>query len=283
MLAETKERAAAYRATADGLVTLGPELTELMMRLDARICEWAREIQAAPMIFPPLMRVSDLDRLDYFRNFPHLGMVVTGIRSDHQAELTAKARHTHVAAGHVCDGHHLLPSAACYNIYLDLDGTVLDRPRYVTTAARCFRREEHYDGLRRLAGFTMREIVCIGPAASVQEHLKSFRRRIAEFAGAIDLPLSIKPATDPFFSQDSARLAMQSLFPVKEEFLYGDGLAIASVNFHRNFFGEKCGISLAEGGPAFSGCVAFGLERWLHALLDRYDGDMPRIIATLAL
>ena len=66
---------------------------------------------------------------------------------------------------------------------------------------------------------------------------------------------------------------MQKLFPQKEEMVYGRSLAIASLNFHRNFFGERCGIRTADGEPAFTGCVAFGIERWLHALLERFAGD----------
>jgi hypothetical protein len=66
---------------------------------------------------------------------------------------------------------------------------------------------------------------------------------------------------------------MQKLFPTKEEFLYDGKLAIASVNFHRNFFGERCDIRLPDGSAAFTGCVAFGLERWLSALGDLFtDG-----------
>ncbi|MEU1605659.1 hypothetical protein [Micromonospora matsumotoense] len=60
--------------------------------------------------------------------------------------------------------------------------------------------------------------------------------------------------------------------PVKHEYVY-QGLAIASVNTHHKFFGERCSISLTGGGPASTSCVGFGVERWLHALADHFDGD----------
>jgi len=66
---------------------------------------------------------------------------------------------------------------------------------------------------------------------------------------------------------------MQRLFPQKEELVYGGSVAIGSLNFHRNFFGERCRITADDGQPAYTGCVAFGLERWMHALLDRHQGD----------
>ena len=59
-------------------------------------------------------------------------------------------------------------------------------------------------------------------------------------------------------------------------------LAIASFNDHEVFFGEAFGISLADGTPAWSGCVAFGIERWLLAILcthgvDPKDWPMPAV------
>jgi hypothetical protein len=41
-------------------------------------------------------------------------------------------------------------------------------------------------------------------------------------------------------------------------------IAIASLNLHRNFFGERLSIAF-DGQPAFTSCVGFGLERWLWA------------------
>ena len=64
---------------------------------------------------------------------------------------------------------------------------------------------------------------------------------------------------------------------VKEELLCGD-LAIASLNFHRNFFGERCGIQLASGGPAFTGCVGMGLERWIHVLQQRHGASALAVV-----
>ena len=63
--------------------------------------------------------------------------------------------------------------------------------------------------------------------------------------------------------------------PVKTEMVFSGELAIGSINSHRSFFGETFGISRGD-SPAFSGCVAFGLERWLYALLARFGPDPQR-------
>lgn len=260
--------------TANGLATLGAKAVRLRDQLENRFLHWAAECRAEVMAFPPLMRVADLDKLDYFRNFPHLVTIASRIRSDCLgADYASGASVNSIPSSHMDPSGYVLPSAACYSIYIDLRDSVIDGPKYVTTVANCFRNEDEYKGLQRLWGFTMREIVCIADSETVKSHLDSFKRRISAFAEEICLPLEKRMATDPFYQQQSSRALMQSLFPVKEEFVYGDSVAIASVNYHRNFFGERCNIRLADGTAAHSGCVAFGIERWLHALFDRFGED----------
>jgi hypothetical protein len=50
-------------------------------------------------------------------------------------------------------------------------------------------------------------------------------------------------------------------------------IAAASVNDHEGFFGEAFDIRCADGGWASSACVAFGVERWLLAVLAAYGPD----------
>jgi seryl-tRNA synthetase len=262
-----------------GLATLGPSLLRVRSSLDSIFCRWAEESGAEAMSFPALMRVSDLNLLDYFRNFSHLAVAATPLAAEALPEYAAALPQEFIPRAHLCDGRFVLPSAACYNVYLYLREAILDRPVYVTTTAACFRNEVQFVGLERLWGFTMREIVCIGSREAAREHLASFKQRIADFAVRLELPLTVEIASDPFYQPHDARAVLQKLAPVKEEFVYGGRVAIASLNVHRNFFGERCAIRLADGTFAFTSCVAFGLERWLHALLDKFDEPAAAIDA----
>jgi hypothetical protein len=261
-------------ATRDGLATLGPEALMLRQALDQRFLRWAAEVGADPYLYPPLMRIADLDRLDYFKNFPHLAMIGSNIASASAADLSESGTPNGVVpAEQLADAAFALPSAACYNVYLDLQGRQISQLHVVTTAATCFRREDNYDGLRRLLGFYMREIVFIGERELVLHQLRAFKEKIARYLGDIGLPAKVQAASDPFFDAGGARALMSQLFPVKEEFLVDGTLAIASVNFHRNFFGERCDLRTEDGSPAFTGCVAFGVDRWMSALWARFGTD----------
>ncbi|MEU4268750.1 hypothetical protein [Streptomyces sp. NPDC026092] len=256
-----------------GLPSLGPEATALLRLLDDTFESWGVAAGARPMTMPPLLPVADLARLDYYDNFPHQAVVA--------APLSLERRE---ASGISCDDNGCfpcdalqpaalgLPSASCYAVYLDHQGRQVADDALVTVCSWCFRKETHYEGMRRQLGFRMREIVAIGTREHAETHLCDFTERIHAFAAALDLPLRKEAACDPFFDKGGSKAVLARLTPVKHEFLYED-LAIASVNTHRNFFGDRCAITLeSTGGPAFTSCVAFGLERWLSALTRRH-GD----------
>jgi seryl-tRNA synthetase len=268
------------RATSvgeDGRATLGPGAIRLLRMIDANFALWGAAVGADEYQFPPVVAVADLDQMDYFDNFPHLVSPVSALDRTLMSGAglaDGTVADGLVAASALVDAGYVLPSAACYSAYFAMqDSTVVNEAAKVTTVATCFRREDHYEGLRRLFGFTMREIICIGARDAVLDHLSTFKARISGFLDEVGVPHHVEIATDPFFDPNGARSKMQQLFPTKEEFLYDSKLAIASVNFHRNFFGERCQIRLPDGSPAFTGCVAFGLERWVCALGDLFTDN----------
>jgi seryl-tRNA synthetase len=282
MATSEKTDAAPLYTVQGGLATLGPAMIAVKAALDRRFVAWADEIGAVSMLYPSLMPAAELAKLDYFRNFPHLAVVASRVRPERLEGFTEGGDLEAIPSADLTDGRYVLPSAACYNVYIHMKGEVLDAPRYITTVAGCYRNESHYNELQRLWSFTMREIVCLGSAEAVQDHLHAFKPRILDFAAGLGLDLDVEVATDPFYQPGSSVAMMQKLFPQKEELRYKGELAIASLNFHRNFFGERCEIHMADGTPVFTGCVAFGIERWMHALLDRCGGDAGAVLTALA-
>lgn len=263
-----------------GFATFGPEVLRLVDLLDRCFVAWARASNSEQMQYPALISVQDLAAMDYFQNFPHLGLVVTSIDPQLIGEFYQDKKSsalTNIASDHLCCGDHVLPSAACYNAYVDLKGRSLDKAARITTIANCFRNEAYYDGLKRLKSFRMREIVVVGTAAEAQTHLVAMKANVLRLAADLDLPVDVVVAADPFFDATGPRAKMQKLFPVKEEIVFGGDLAIASLNYHRNFFGERFAITNAENEHAHSACVGMGMERWVHALITRFDGDLKMI------
>src|SRR6185436_1073625 len=102
-----------------GLATLGPAMIALKAALDRRFVAWADAIGAVSMLYPTLMPASELAQLDYCRNFPHLAVAASRVRPERlEAGFAADAALDAIPAADLTDARNVLPSAACYNIYI---------------------------------------------------------------------------------------------------------------------------------------------------------------------
>ena len=272
------------------ITALDGHALQVINQLEHCFLTWAEDWGAESMQFSPLLPVDILSQWDYLRNFPHLGLFTTALTKQ-AATQYADAACTEpepvinpinrIPQQQLSASQYVLPSAICYGIYLHLQGQQLAIDRLITTAGQCFRNEAYYVPLERQQCFTQRDIVCVGSEAAVNEHLDRSQRTLLDFAEALGLPVEWKVANDLFFDQEGVRAKMQRRFKVKKELVYDGRLALASVNYHLTFFGERCQIMTAEGQPAFSGCVGMGLERWLSVLLERFNHNVPAICAAL--
>jgi hypothetical protein len=256
----------------DGCAALSGEALAKASWLDEQFCKWAACLGAVAHRFPSIIPAASLAPIGYLGSFPHLATFVTSGNRDRLKDIAVDHGDcTSLPAneGLLDAATHLLTPATCYHFYPRMQGETLDEPRLLTARCQCHRREEKYLPLQRQWSFQMREIVCVGDDASVEAFIDACLPMIDAFAESLGLDVSWNIATDPFFdpATDSKALA-QMLEPVKQELCTPNGLAIASVNRHRSFFGESYDIRAGD-EPARSACVAFGIERWLYALLEQ--------------
>jgi seryl-tRNA synthetase len=263
-----------------GNVTLHGSALRLADALDAEFVRLATAWDATELRFPTLIPAAELERIDYFRSFPHLATYAACL-ADGEANLAAFAVEPvtdgAVTLTDVAPVRHVLTPAACYHVYAHHRGERLSGAHYFTTKSACFRRETHYVPLERQWGFTMREIVCIGTAQQTRAFLAAATAAVDTLVDRLGLKLRWDLATDPFFRPSTnPQYLMQRIDPTKHELLYDDRLAVASTNLHHDHFGRAFDITLrddANDGPAFTACVAFGVERWLAAFVDSFGPD----------
>ncbi len=258
----------------DGQASFGGDLLDLYQRLDQMFLRLAEDCAAREYKFPSHLPTETLARIDYFHGFPHL-MTLPAILDPADENIETFRENCTLENGAIpvtklAPIKHVLTPAACYHFYQFFEGTVLNAPLYLTTHATCHRHEEYYEPLQRQWNFGMREIVCIGTADEVKEFLESYEAKVNDLVSAAGIDIEWEDATDPFFNPSkNPKYLAQKLDPVKKEMIFEDKLAIGSTNFHRNYFGEAFNIT-AGGEDAFSGCVAFGLERWMYAILKQF-------------
>ena len=218
--------------------------------------------------YDSLLSVEEFDALGYARNFPHLTCLLCALDVEHLPAFAAGDRRVDVRYGPSRTSMALLP-ATCYKVYLERKGQSLTAPQVVGCIARCFRPEDKPLDRYRGYNFTMKEFVCLGTAADAKQHVDRGRAVIDQVMRALELEFAYETASDPFFDTSSSVATMSKVLPTKQEVVF-DGHAVASLNHHRNYFGRRFGISIAA-EPIHTSCVAFGLERWISMLRDRYD------------
>lgn len=210
--------------------------------------------RGAVEVDPPYLLSRDfLERVEFFASFPRRAVAVGRTGS-------------------------FLPPATCYRFFQELPESDLEAPSAVTLTGPCFRREPRYDSGRRHA-FTMREVVTVSDESAVAAARDSLAAASLQHARRLGLDASLEDAQDPFFAEPGrAKRLLQRLLRLKVELVApvsGERLAIASFNLHQDFFGRRLDITV-DGAPAWSGCAAWGVERWRLALEDRWGPDLAR-------
>ena len=266
-----------------GVYGRGATFEDIRTRLDALITRTGAPDGAETLRFPPLIPKQVLEKAGYLRSFPQLcGAVFSFPGGDSAAqELANRADRHEDWTEHLSGTELTLVPAACYPAYpamarrgrLPEGGVKLD-----LGGAYVFRHEPSPDPARWQV-FHQRELVRIGKPEEVLAWRETWLARARAIFTATGLDAQFDIASDAFFgrkgkllanSQREQRLKFEGMAPIASE----EPTAIASFNFHQEYFGTAFGITLHDGSVASSACVGFGLERITLALF-RAHGMNP--------
>jgi hypothetical protein len=225
--------------------------------IDAQIQQIGLNIGSVEMQYPTLIPRQVLTRAEYPEAFPHL--LMSACTRDVPDAIAQRG--TSPLSG------WCLSPAVCYHTYAQFTGRVIGDELAVTARGRCFRAEQNAQPGVRQIEFEMREIVLLGTSSWVNACADGVRRAVEVAALRTGLSGVWQQAEDPFFLPRAAGKAlMQRLLKVKVEYQLSapGGLALASVNRHGTFFGQRFDIRTTAGEPVHTACIAVGLDRWWH-------------------
>lgn len=273
----------------EGVFIMGPLLDRLITFFETRFLALADSFSAAPYRFPTIIPAKFLEKVNYFHAFPNSLSFCTHLREDLDI-IDQFSQHAHCDEGGLVAPpesftqiQNLLSPAVCYHLYLSLADKPLPNGHLIATAVGdCFRYESiNLTSLERLWNFTMREVIFVGSKDFVLENREIARQRMSSVFEKIGFAYRVESANDPFFiGEFRKQAAFQSAFQLKYEIRASlpfkeSTLAVGSYNYHQDFFGRSLNITLPDGSPAHTGCVAFGLERIAFAFLAQFGLD-PR-------
>ena len=290
--AELIEAGLLVPSSVQGLYGRSGEFEDIIELIDDRVTAAgsAEHGHAAPRFrFPPVFPREAFERTDYIASFPNLTGAINTFAGDNKAHAALLSDRS--------DGkdwdHHLesagtmLVSAACHPSYSMMTGTLPAEGRLLDIYGYCFRHEPAVDPARMQA-FRMHEFVRVGTPDKAVAHRERWVSRGLEVLADLGLEAEAVIANDPFFGRAGRMLAAnQRNENLKTELvvrLYGDlddGTAVVSCNCHRDHFGHTFDIRTADGEPAHSACVGFGMERIALALLRTHGVDRRKLPSTL--
>lgn len=270
-------------AGVPGVYGLGAAFDDTLTRIDGLIGRIGAEDHPEVVRFPPVLNRQHFAQSGYLASFPHLaGTIHSFVGSDrgHSELLRAVAQGQDWSAAFAATDVVLTP-AACYPVYPLLAGRLPASGRLFDVMSYCFRHEPS-DRAERMQMFRMREFVRAGDSETVMAWRDTWRSRVSRVVDALQLDARTDVAADPFFgrggvllaeSQRDQRLKLEILAPVSSD---DCSTAIMSLNYHQDHFGERFGITTADGDIAHTSCVGFGLERMTLAVFRRHGLDRRR-------
>jgi len=234
-----------------------------LSEVDRVLVDMALALGAEERQYPALIARQTLEQGEYPLAFPHL------IFAAASALCPERASRSLLEPDNLTRPCWCLSPAVCYHAYAEIAERTLSAPIVLTALGRCFRNEATVqDGIRQVE-FEMREIVFAGPSAWVEAMAVEAERRLDKILRFAGLQGDWEVAEDPFFLPTACGKAMlQRLLQCKREYraVEPPGLALASINRHGSFFGERFEIHDITGKPAHTACLAVGLDRWLTCL-----------------
>lgn len=280
LLHQLFEEGILHDSGVDGLYARSGVFEDVVTRFEQLAIALGRDEISEAIAFPPGMPRDAFLTSGYMKNFPQLAGTVhafCGDDHDHMELLRClEVGDDWTKNQEVTD--IVLTPAACYPLYpiLARRGPLPEDGAYVGLQSYCFRREPSRDPAR-MQMFRMREYVRVGSAEQTVSFREAWKARGQELMAKLGLPCHVEVANDPFFgragrmmgaSQREQQLKFELVVPINAA---AKPTACMSFNYHMDNFGKVWDIRQADGSPAHTACVGFGLERIALALF-RHHG-----------
>jgi len=232
-----------------------------------------RHLDPEVMRFPPVFNREHYSHINHIHNFPDLmGSVHSFLGGDPEhVELVRKFEQGEDWSRDLAASEVMLIPAACYPLYPTATGTLPPEGRTVDLKSFVFRHEPS-DDPARMQIFRQREYVRLGTPEQALAHRDAWLDRGKGMLESLGLPVEAVVANDPFFgrggrvmkaTQREQTLKFELVVPICSD---EKPTAITSCNYHLDYFGHAFDIRTADGRPAHSACIGFGLERIALAL-----------------
>lgn len=239
---------------------------EARKKLEKELLGFANDYILKEWEIPALIGGNILKKCGYFRSMPHQLTSVGFIKENAIGQVIAE---NDISSNDVSKSEYYLTPAACIHLYPMLEKEQLENV-VITTHARVYRYENaQFEKGQRLWDFAVREFVAVGIPGFVHTFLKDFQNKSLELCKKLGIEAKLSASNDHFYptKENSLMQKIQKANNLKIELIADSGekpLAIASYNYHNYHFSKPFHFDKNE--KVVTGCVGFGLDRWLNII-----------------
>jgi seryl-tRNA synthetase len=248
----------------NGLFVLKGVLLDILNKIETIICEIAECVNAEHVFVPTILSYDNAIKSNYLDSFSEQALMITPLKRN---DKSIGNFHTEYEG--------MVSPTVCYHCFSSLKNKIVRHNHAMTAISKCVRKEEGIlDTLGRLTNFTMREIVFFGDKKYCFNNLnKVMEETIKILELEFNLSFRVVTASDPFFGENSemkkdAQLMSESKYEIQALLPFNNtSISIGSFNNHGNIFYNRFNITSEDNNLSYSGCVGWGYERFLYAIL----------------
>ena len=259
-----------------GIFTLRGKFLNYFNNLDSFLIKRANYKKYENIFVHNMLPLESFINNGYLLNFPHHVMFASNLKRDLKFIDRASSLQDVKKINQMIEDPKLVMSpCVCYHVFETFKNSNINSNKVFNSISSCNRFESiNYSTFERLQSFTMREYVGFGS----QRFIKFFLQDNINFFKKVFIKNRIKfkivTANDPFFSQKGIKkMNYQSLNNLKFELQFWlpnekKWLAVGSFNNHQDVLTKKYNINFNKNN-LHSGCVAWGYERFVYAIISQ--------------
>jgi len=229
-------------------------------------------------VYPVLLPVEEYQKTGYIKRTPQYALFCC---SPYENIDLLENLNSKVSEGSAKDilkePEYSLSPSACFHTYIQYKNKVLSSPKIISFTQNVFRNEGrlNYSDFGRLRDYHVREIVFIGDTHYVECNRRLLLDKTITFLKDLDLDGDISVASDPFILPKMQKFKKIQLEEKSkyELHLYCNEhkkISVASFNLHGKAFTDPFHIKVKGVTNCQTGCIGFGIERWILAFLSQY-------------
>lgn len=262
----------------DGLFGLHSNAIKLFHFFSTTFRNFAMEVGAEEKIYPTLLEVKSYERTGYLKSSPQYATFCCDVIEDTDCigKLNEEVNKRNTSTL-LSEPKFALSPSACFHTYMEYENKKLNGNKTVTFTQKVFRNEGRFnwDEFGRMRDYHVREIVFLGNDSYVTEQRKKFMEKTAKFMEHLGISGDIVSSSDPFIAPKMQRLKKLQMYEKNkyEARIRIDeniSIACASFNFHGVSFTRPFMIQIQDTERPVTGCIGFGIERWVLSFLSQF-------------